>query len=237
MAFESLQRWLAERAGFYRELPDYLRGLRKTAIQEIVYGESVIATAFAVYTYVYSISLASVLLFFAGSFVLAGYHIWRAEHLRLVPKFEHLGARFEQKTTTDPTEQRRYVQLRLRSINDAEIEQCEGHLLQVMRWSDEENDWIETELNQHLHLHWSYGGPHPITFHPGMEERLNLLWVNNRTQISLETWPQVMAIAAINALGAYKFDVHVTGRNCPPIKIRLRLQLTQPWDALTVEQI
>jgi hypothetical protein len=71
--------WLAERAGFYRELPDYIRALRTTAIQEIIYGESLIAIAFAVYTYVYSIALISVLTVFAASFALAGYHIWRAD--------------------------------------------------------------------------------------------------------------------------------------------------------------
>jgi hypothetical protein len=75
MASGRLQSWIGERAGFYRELPDYFRGLKKTAIQEILYGESVAMIVFAVYTYVYSISPPSVLLVTAGSFVLAGYHI------------------------------------------------------------------------------------------------------------------------------------------------------------------
>ena len=222
-----LRTWLAERAGFYREAPDYIRALKKTAIQEIVFGESAIAIAFTVYTFVYTISLMAVLMFFAASFALAGYHIWRPYHLRLQPKLQFEQKIFPQlnKAITINTSTLRwinYIQLLPRCATDSPVEDSRGRLLRVLRMG--EHGWEPTELNEPLDLVWSNHDSLPRTLEPDVDQRLNLLSVSvNSAHLEVAHEPLKTAdVLKVNQ--AFLFQVKVTGKDCPPININVRVQ-------------
>jgi hypothetical protein len=172
--------WLLERAGFYRELPDYVRGLKKTAIQEILYGESVIAIAFAVYTYVYSISMAEVLIALAASFVLAGYHIWRADHLLLIPKitlrFENRDP-FVQIDQGDSPEVMLKKYFRLFPECSTAVADCQGYLLAVFK--EVKGRWEPTAFNEAVPLTWADDRTGAITIEPGIGPYLRIFYVDH----------------------------------------------------------
>jgi len=97
-----VKNWLLARLGIYREFLQYLASIRHVGI-EIFYGEGIVFFGFAIYSYVYSISLYSVLGFFGAACLLAGYHIWRTDHLRLFPclRFHDPPFRCNHPVTTD----------------------------------------------------------------------------------------------------------------------------------------
>ena len=245
MAFERLQNWLAQRAGFYRELPDYFRGLKKTAIQEILYGESVLMTAFAVYTYVYSISLSSVLLVLAGSFVLAGYHIWRADHLRLIPKLglDYPCYRKHKMHVHGP--EREYVQVVPRLLTDSPVEGCVAHLLRIARWDSLRDDWVPTELDHAIALQWSNGDGHPRTLYPGVEHRINVLSRDDQGNLAVESQPQNIPAKYVFAEGEFfRFDILISAEESAPIDLSLKIgnglviERGESWyEGFTVEKL
>ncbi len=236
--------WLAARAGIYREFPNYIRGLKKTAIQEILYGESVIAIAFAVYTYVYSISLASVLIVLAASFVLAGYHIWRVDHLRLIAgiKLEEIR---QQPAQAGPAN-RTYVQLVMRCATEVAIEECKGWLLRVWKWSATSNDWETIEPNQALRLNWSPGIEAPITLFPKVPEIIDVLFVSDHDPriFFCSSWvPQRAQTIDIQQPILLKFEVAVNGKDAdsrkslPPLPISFKVSI-QRWPVIdSIEQL
>lgn len=242
MALESFQAWIGERAGFYRELPDYFRGLKKTAIQEIFYGESVLMIIFAIYTYVYSISLSSVLLMLAGSFMLAGYHIWRADHLRLIPgiKLEEV----RQQPAPGKDEKRTYVQLVLSCATEAPIEECNGRLLRVWRWSGD--DWGQIEPNQPLHLNWSPGVDQPITLSPYVPELLDVFYLSDRVSYVYfcSGWIPLRARTIdVGQPSILKFEIAINGRDAdshkslPTLLISLKVDVRR-WPVInSIEQL
>ena len=171
-------------------------------------------------------------------FVLAGYYTWREDYVRLMPKLEFRQPAFclHTATTEDPEEQRRYVQILPMCSTEAPITACEGHLLRIMHFAN--NNWVPTELDHRIALNWSFYGAVPQTIFPDIDHRINLFWFNNRGAIALETFPQVFAIRHIFVLNPLRFDVRITASNNPPLDISLRIERTGPqWDAIEITRV
>ena len=74
---------------------------------------------------------------------LAGYYVWRADHIRLIPQFEIVDVCLVEAVPTLRPENRsgdskEIVQLVLKCVSDAPVEGCEGLLQAIYRW---ENGW------------------------------------------------------------------------------------------------
>lgn len=197
---------------------------------------------FAVYTYVYSISLSSVLLVLAGSFVLAGYHIWRADHLRLIPgiKLEEI----RQASARAKDVNRNYIQLVVGCATEAPIEECRGRLLHVWRWSGD--DWKQIEPNRPLHLNWSPGVDEPISLSPGIPEFIDVLYISDHVSYIYfcSSWiPESAKTIDVGRPSVLKFEVAVTGRDAdshrslPTLLVSFKISI-QRWPVIdSIEQL
>lgn len=226
-----LRKWFSDRAGFYRELPDYLRALKKTAVQEIIYGESVIAIAFTVYTLLFSISLTAVVVAFGAAFALAGYHIWRPYHLRLQPKLKIIWRAYQEPTKAvssvgNVVHTVNYIQLLPACTTDAPVENCRGRLLRVMEWDANayQPHWAPTILNEPLDLEWSNHDSQPLTLEPGVNQRLNLLAVGpNHAQLRVSNLP-LKADDVFTVDRDFLLQVRLSGKDCPPVDINVKVR-------------
>jgi hypothetical protein len=221
-------------------LPDYIRAVKKTAVQEIIYGESAIAIMFTIYTLLFSLSLIAVVIAFAAAFILAGYHIWRPYHLRLQPKFKIIWRAYQERTkavsrignvayTVD------YIQLLPVCTTDAPVENCRGRLLRVMEWNAEAYQpyWAPTVLNEPLDLIWSNHDSQPLTLEPGVNQRLNLLAVGpNHAELQVSHEP-LKAADVFVVDRDFLFQVRLSGKDCPPADINVKVRFGQrnPADA------
>lgn len=228
---EAIKRWLADRVGAYRDLPQYLRDVKKAGT-EIAYGESLLALAFGIYTYAYTVSLGSVLSFFAASFVLAGYHIWHSYYLRLLPKLEFEPAVFreirdEAATNTGTIYSVEYLQILPRCLTESPVEDCRGRLLRVLERKGNGDEWQPTVFNEPLDLIWSLHSSDPITLEPNIPQRLNLLAVTmNDVQLQVSLKPlKATRVFSINR--DFRLDVMVTGKDTQPIEISIRVRFGQ----------
>jgi hypothetical protein len=177
--------------------------------------------------------------------ILAGYYVWRADHVRLMPKFE-INKFCTQHTPTmdrntgEPTGASMWVQLVPRCLTEAEVVDCQGHLKQVRKWSNG-SGWEETEMNETLELFWSHGGdvPTPITLHPGIERRLNVFFIHTSngliTPVVHPTPLRAIGVFSPQGKGpqVFRFDIKVTAKDCPDVDLSLQVQLTNdPFNPL-----
>ena len=171
-----------------------------------------------------------------GALFLAGFYLWRADHIRLMPKFEAHEVRIQDSPTADkggnPTGSSTLVQLLPKCLTDAEIENCQGHLRRILRWSYFNNRWEETEMNETVLLHWSHEdeAPVPITLHPGIERRLNVFYVRSgENVITPKVSPMPLRAADMfRSLepSAFLFDIKITAKDCPDVDVLLRVEKT-----------
>ncbi len=176
---------------------------------------------------------------------MAGYYVWRADHVRLMPKFE-IREFYTQHTPTmdrntgQSTGASMWVQLVPRCLTEAEVVDCQGHLQRVRKWSNA-NGWEETEINETLELFWSHSGdiPTPITLHPGIERRLDVFFIHTSNGVITPVVHPVplRAIGVFNPQGngphVFRFDIKVTARDCPDVDLSLQVQITNdPFNPL-----
>jgi hypothetical protein len=211
-----IKQWFSARVGAYGELASYLRDIRKVGL-EIAYGESLLALAFAIYTYVYAISLCSVLAFLGGSCLLAGYHIWRVNHLRLLPKLEFSTDIFVQEVRQNSGELVRWIQVLPRCLTASPVDECVGRLLRV-RMPD--NGGATALFNEPLDLSWSTKDSRPLTLYPDVDQRLNVVWTSSRVgYVAAVDLPKLEDRFVFNSDGPLRFDIMVISRYCPPVTI------------------
>jgi hypothetical protein len=170
--------------------------------------------------------------------LIAGYYTWRADHVRLMPKFV-VEALHVQHT---PNESGRsvWIQLEPRCLTDAPVEECQGRLLGVMHRYPVgsgigSGNWETTDINEPLVLGWSHGGFFPITLEPGVGQRLNIFWLYS--ELPNPTVPQLCVggtpLRAINVLtrqGSFRFHVHIRARNCPAVQVAVEYEPGSEWD-------
>jgi hypothetical protein len=159
--------------------------------------------------------------------VFAGYYAWRTDHLRLTPKMKFPDPPFcFHDQPTDTNEERRYVQLLPECISDAPVQGCKGYLLRIMRWNG--NGWSPTEYDHAMGLVWSFQKQfieiETRSLHQGVDQRLNVMFVNNGFQFGVETAPQNYAIKALTG-GIFRFDVRLVAKDSAPLDISLKVDL------------
>lgn len=170
----------------------------------------------------------------------AGYQIWRADHIRLIPKLELSDCRVISTPTNDPEEQRVYGQILVKCSSDAPLNNCRGQILRVMRWSG--NEWIPTVVDESLDLLWSTIDRPSRTIEPGADQQLCLFFVSNLHQW-ISPWVETIQLRMremfqqANPADIFRFDIQVTAAECPPKRKSIRIQMGQQWNAPLVEPI
>jgi hypothetical protein len=223
-----IKKWLSARLGAYRELPGYLREVKHGGI-ELFYGESFLFFGFGIYCYVYAVSFVSVLTFFGGARVLAGYHIWRANYLRLLPKLKCSHELFivevEKKLQANGIFWATYLQILPQCLTDAPVEECQGRLLRVqVRKGDQ---WEPNRVDEPLDLTWSTHNSTPRTLHRGIPRRLNILWTSYQTGLVPAVDDPIDSRWQFpRTTETFRFDVALSAKDCPLINISIRASVS-----------
>jgi hypothetical protein len=170
----------------------------------------------------------------------AGYFAWRVDHIRLLPKFT-----VPEQIKYHPTPTRDgdgvvngmsvWVQLSPKCLTDAPVEQCSAWLREVRRWSEAEQKWKATDMNESLPLGWSFGGEGhpPITLEPGNERRLNVLSIHSSNKLPVPVTcplPLLWTQSVYNDKDTFLFDITFRGKDCPPVDIYLTVRCGDQWD-------
>ena len=210
-----------------------------TRWQAALWGGSVLAVAFgwhfvtADWPYPVKVTACVTALFFAG------YYVWRADHVRLMPGFQIDSApRIQETPTNDPHLRQAYIQLIVRCATDAPVEGCIGHLLRVSRrWSDTEK-WEPTEMNESVPLGWSLSGYNPITIYPKVDQRLNICFRDNKIDFIQPTvFPApVRWREAFDWAMTFRFDIRISARECAPEDLSVAVRIhSRKWNDPYVE--
>jgi hypothetical protein len=159
---------------------------------------------------------------------LAGYYVWRADHLRFIPRLEISRKVFIQEAeTNDPSNPTIYIQIVPKCLTEAPVHGCQGHLLRVYKQLCFETDWTLTQMNSPLFLEWDYYRTAIFTIEPGIERRLNVCYwfKKGRTVIpAVEPLP-VKWRSVFDSTGRFKFDIRVTAANCSPVDVSVTVSL------------
>ena len=150
-------RWLKTRLETLVLLPDYGKATAKQWMN-ILFGETVVGVIFLIWWALTNPKNPPLVLIFVVAVIVAGYFVWRADHLRLIAQFEIHEWCIQSTPTTSQTGQITgssiWIQLLPKCLTEAEVHNCQGHLQHVCKWSNAEG-WMETELNEPLPLGWS----------------------------------------------------------------------------------
>jgi len=161
--------------------------------------------------------------------ILAGYYVWRADHVRLTPKLGISLERHLQETPVEQGKERRvFVQIEPTCLSDAPITECQGHLLRVYnRWAKEA--WSLTEMRERLLLEWSHYGAAPITLYPSGGQYLNVCWRQNSIRILIPCSSPVPSRwrEEFDNVGTYRFDIEITAKDCPPVQVSVTVNIDE----------
>ena len=226
----------------------------KNTFWEKFWGPSLIGVIFGLLTLFLAPSKMWFLVYLLIVTFIAGYHMWREEHIRwreldarLTPKFEVPDKiRYQPAPTINPATGDKWVtvwaQLLPKCLTEAPVEGCLGHLRRVLRWSEKLKAWEETQMNESLPLGWSHDNPShpPITLEAGNEKRLNVFCVPSTKNVILPAvypLPFLWEEYVYKAEDTFLFDITVRGRDCPPVDVYLTVKAGEQWDKPIVEFI
>jgi len=174
-----LWQWVKLRFTVYDLLPDYFSTVRNIWV-EVAWGAGVPALAFVIlWSLGVNFPTWAITLFFIWALLVAGYHSWRRERVRLIPKLKIREAKFQATPVVLGDHilgNRTFVQLVPECLTDAPIYECAGYLQQVWKISGK-GEWIDTGLDKNLTLQWGNQKDRVVTQHPRSEHVLNVFYI------------------------------------------------------------
>ena len=207
--------------------------------QDILWGTSLPAVAFFLWWTLGLPRNTAILCFFVCFLFVAGYYVWRVDHVRLIPKFTVDQFEVQPTPMVDrlgfKTGTALYYQLLPKCSTDANVENCRGMLTAIQMWNKNENRWMPVE-REVMFLEWSHGallGPSkPTTLYAGGEQRLNVFCIHSpepKMRLCVEPFParfiSLFEQLALNTT-AIRFDIQVSADNCPTVRLSMKVQLT-----------
>ena len=207
---------------------------------DVLWGASTIAFAFVLWWFLGNPPVWAIALYLVAVMFISGYYAWRADHIRLMPKFEIREFRVQENPTTDPNLIQVYVQVIPKCLTEAVVTECSGRLLRVYKRDSDQNNWESTAANEPVLLEWSFHDFAPLTLQPGIDQRLNVCFWTNRTNIILPRVEPKAQSARYHGVflssGMFRFEVRVTAENCAPVDISLVVTTDGCiWNRPTVE--
>jgi hypothetical protein len=171
-----------------------------------------------------------------GALFLAGYYLWRADHIRLIRQIAVGDVRVivtptRNAVTGEPAADQAYVQVGVRCDSDVSIKECSGKLLSVDRWNAVSGEWEPTAFDEPLDLLWSVLNTERCLLEPSAPRRLNLFYVENVAhrwiRIATRGIPFRMeeVFSGASAEDIFKFTLAITGADCPTVIQGVRVQL------------
>jgi len=231
-----MREWLKRQRRELRLLPQYF-SLVFTRWQALLWGASLLAVTWGLWFIVGApptwVNWAVVLF----ALFMAGFYVWREDHVRLLPQFDVEEFHRQRTPTSDlagrPTGESVYVQLLPKCLTEANVEECRGILTSIDRWNGLNTEW-ETIESEAMFLQWSHGdektGHLPITLYPEAENRLNILYIHSSDQkIRPCATPFPLRFQSLFdgtpwATFAYRFNIRLTAKDCAPVAVSLTVQ-------------
>jgi hypothetical protein len=225
-------------------LLEYVLAFRNTG-WEVFWGATLPGIVFGLYTLFVAPSKVAFLYYLLFVVFVTGYYLWKADHLRLMPKLTVSGQiKYHRTPTADSlgrdTGSSIWIQLSPKCLTDVPVEQCSASLREVRRWSEEDKKWKSTDMNESLPLGWSFGHEKhlPITLEPGNERRLNVLTVHSSNKLLIPVTyplPLLWGKSVFNEKDTFLFDITLRGKDCPPIDVYLTVKCGSQWDEPIVD--
>jgi hypothetical protein len=240
-----LGRWLKRRLRVFDLLPDYFRSLAGHW-QDALWGSSPIAVAFAVWWFLGNPPPWIIVIYLVSAMFIAGFYVWRDDHVRLMPKLIFGAARVVSTPTTTsegfPGPQRVVAQIEVENTTDVALTGCRGHLHRVLKWSEVTKQWMATEVDESLNLLWSTVDEPIITLYPRMKHQLCVFFVDDvQPHIGIWARPIQHRMAAVfehpDPNDIFRFDISVTADDCLAANISLRVRMGVQWDKPVVQPL
>jgi hypothetical protein len=124
-----------------------------------------------------------------------------------------------------------YLQVLPECITDVPVKECHARLLLVSKQNGH-GQWVPTQMNSPLKLGWDYYGFDPLTIEPGIGQRLNVcFWDNKSTAVIPTVHPIPSKWRSIVGPGPFKFDIRMIGEGCAPVDFSVTINLLgRKWD-------
>lgn len=231
--------WLKAGIRTFSLLSEYGKAIAKQWMS-ILFGETLIGTIFLIWWAISNPKNPPLILTFVVAMFVAGYFVWRADHVRLIPKFEITEVLAQVTETDDPNTPSLYVQMIPRCLTEAPVYECRGHLLRVSKRLTPEDEWKLTDMNAPLFLGWDYYGTRPFTLEPGIDRRMNVCSWNSADRFII---PAVDPLplkykSVFNDVCTFKFDIKVTAKDCPSVNVSVTVAIApREWNKPVVELI
>lgn len=201
---------------------------------EILWGAGVIGVAFTIYTLYYSPPWALLGWVVAWVFLVAGYFAWRADHIRLIPKFSVTTLCPPNEIATEnPEVTALFIQIIPECLTDAPVHGCRARLLRVSKRSEDDGNWELTTMDAPLFLDWDYYGSGELPLEPGVRQKLNICsWSSASQLIVPSVHPLPLQFKTIfNERDTFKFDVRFTATDCEPVDVSVLVSLrNREWN-------
>jgi hypothetical protein len=235
-----------ERFRTFDLLPEYFRSVA-AHWQDFLWGESIVAVAFTMWWLLGNPPAWAISVYLVSAMFVAGYYLWRRDHVRLMPKLELGDIRVVKTPTretvgpvTRPGADRVVAQLEVKNTTEVIVDDSRGYLVRVWRWSD--TGWISTEVDEPLELLWSTIDEPSRALYPGIPQRLCIFAIDDVADRYVYPWAKALQLRMLDVFkqagpATFKFDISVRARDCLPIDIALRVQMGETWDAPVVELI
>ena len=164
--------------------------------------------------------------------IVAGYFLWRPNHLRLMPKLEVGDINMTYTTAGAPDKKRKYVQVLVKCATEGPIKNCRGQLLRISKWikdpDGQDGKWETTHIDETLDLLWSFVDEPTLTLEHGAPRRLNVFFVES-TSKNMVTWTRMRVNLASAPNDRFKFDLRIAGEECLPMYISLEVAIGNDW--------
>jgi uncharacterized protein (UPF0248 family) len=181
---------------------------------------------------------------------MAGYYVWRADHVRLIPQLKIQEVKLLNTPVTrtlfidgkflgeEVLDHRTYIQLLPKCLTEAPVYECKAYLKEVRRCSPTQTDWEDIDFRG-LVLRWDNSEEEQITQHPGVEKSINVAYIqHSNRQIVPSVFGDIPMHRIVDVFDrrdeeveAYQFDVYVArsdrvrGENIKPAQVRLEVHL------------
>ena len=165
----------------------------------------------------------------------AGYYVWRVDHVQLIPRLK-LGEVRKFAVRANDGSERLFVQIPVKCGSSGHVEDCQGHVIAVSRWSADNKYW-ETLIDEGLPVLWGNIDQPSCKIWPGIIRPLNILYIDNVIgRIVLWdgkglNWVTDVFDKMIPS-DVLKFDVLVTAHECAPMNATFKVELAEKWNEL-----
>jgi len=232
--FKWLKIWLQT----FDLLPDYFPAIVRRW-HDVLWGAGIVAVGFVLWWFLGNPSVRIIASYLAAVMFIAGYYVWRADHIRLLPKLKFGDARVVKTPTNQPGLERVVAQVLVQCATDASLTDCRGHLLRVLKWSNSDKKWTPTDVDEPLDLLWSIIDEPVRTLQPGIDQQLCIFSIDSvRPTIAIWAARTPFRVSATFERASpndiFRFDIQVTARDCGPSNISLEVKSGDQWDKPTV---